>query len=182
MTISYHFKIDELPSKIDDFEFPDSYQECMITRARFHGFHDNDTEEMLETVQISERDEASITKLLSVYSDDKDLINQEVAENIFGYVFAKGIEDYAFTELNLVPVSGYSFHAFDGILDTGAEGWLNEKLEYAMKYGKQFLKDFKNYMGPEDIYITEMMEALKYVLALTKACAPDYLSQSQDQE
>lgn len=179
MDSKYHFKIDELPSRNGDFELPESYQECMINRARFHGFHDNDVEEMLEQVKISDRDEAAVKKLLLVNSEDKDLINQEIAENIFGYVFAKGIEDYAFTELELIPVSGYSLHAFDGILDTEAEGELKEKLEYAMKYGKQFLKDFNNYMGPEDVYIVEMMEALKYVHALGKACAPWYLVEKE---
>ncbi len=180
MDSNYHFKVEELPNISDDIKIPESYQERMILRARYHGFHDCSTDEMLEKVHVSSRDEEVIKMFISEKLLCKGPIKPEIAENIFGYIFAKGIEDNAFPVMNHVPSFENCFNASDGIFDAKAGGKLKEKLEYAMNKGKQFLKDYNDISDSKDIFIDEIAEALKYVYALAKECAQSYLKELEE--
>ena len=149
----YRFQLDEEPqyeSITDHWERPDSVAVPMINRAKFHNFLDDETsvESVVAVGDFQKLYQDQAKTLLDVVSVESD---QEVLENVFGYVFAKAIES-TYTLLLVLhrqangkeDVSYCVDDAVNGVFVGGVENEvIDKKIMIAYEYGKQFFKDFR---------------------------------------
>lgn len=147
----YHFKIDELvrPKNIlDNFEIPESIAEPILSRARFHGFLDDEieAETVLGCINHIKTYENNVAQVFEVLDDYPEIEDDEKFPNIFGYLFAKAIESdhswrHGSPEQFRLVVHYSPGSAITGELHTHLKPEVEEKVKVAYDYGKQFYKD-----------------------------------------
>ncbi len=178
MDSRYHFKINELPKKelIDDVVLPESYRDSMVMRARYHGFFGDD----VDPYEIRDRAFDNISEHFDLVNVIWDLMPSEIEvpgrnelENVFGYLFAKGMEA-AYTGKD----EELSREGWNEEYVTSLEGDLLKKIQYAYRYGKQFYTDFDNFhIERNDFFMDELKEAAVFVYSLGRQCSALFLAE-----
>ena len=103
----YQFKIDQ-PEKVktplDDIKVPDSVFEPIILRAKFHGIIDHEVEETMITENIDNYYslEQNAKRMLEALQEEPQPDAEKAFANIFGYLFAKAIEQTVNEEKDIV--------------------------------------------------------------------------------
>lgn len=168
----YHFRIDapeKIKTPLDDLKVPDSVFEPIILRAKFHGIIDHEVEEASITENIDDYYSLAenAKRMLDALQDAPQPDAEQAFANIFGYLFAKAIEQTANEEKN---TGGYdtrltaSFkpgEAFAGEISSTLAPEEHIALEKAMKLGTQFYNDFKVYIQMTDAEEDEFVELFK---------------------
>lgn len=157
----YHFKIDQ-PEKVktplDDIKVPDSVFEPIILRAKFHGIIDHEVEETMITENIDNfySLEQNAQRMLEALQEEPQPDVEKAFANIFGYLFAKAIEQTVNEEKKIVDyktrltVSFSPGEAFAGEISSTLSPEEHSVLEKSMKLGTQFYNDFKGYIQMTD--------------------------------
>lgn len=157
----YHFKIDQ-PEKVktplDDIKVPDSVFEPIILRAKFHGIIDHEVEETMITENIDNYYslEQNAQRMLEVLQEEPQPDAEKAFANIFGYLFAKAIEQTVNEDKNTgdyktrLTASFRPGEAFAGEISSTLSPEEHSVLEKAMKLGTQFYNDFKGYIQMTD--------------------------------
>lgn len=160
----YHFKIDDKPvykNPLADFKIPDSVVEPIVTRAKFMHLIDRDTspEDVIAHMQDYTAFKSNAEQMLEALEKDPQPDIEVALENIFGYLFAKAIEQEtnertAITDKVFRLTARYSpSDAFAGILNSTFSEEEHEKLRRKMEKGKHFFTDYKVYT--EGKHLTE---------------------------
>ncbi len=152
----YHFRTEKPERRktpLDDIKIPDSVIEPIMTRARFHGLIDRDTDdERITSDPAYESHKNNAEWMLEALENDPQPDRETAVNNIFGYLFAKSIEQTINEEQDDEQFStrltaSYSPNdAYRGILRTAADPEIQEALEAEMDLGRQFGRDFWLYL------------------------------------
>jgi len=184
----YHFRILDSGNKRElpeDLVFDNrTYKDAMFMRARFLNFvdYEADINSYLTEDNHMATDKKNVEGMLELWPEDVEKGDEKHMELLFGYLFAKSIEA-AYTD----RISNSGFHprrivgyfpdaAWNDELDTPYEGKIRTKLKIAMKYGKQFYKDFMlNVSIDDENYEEELVNALIFVQRLGRRSAPEFM-------
>lgn len=164
----YHFRIDDIPEPEMPFAYgdvPESFLSAIVSRAKYLGFLQNDYTDdyILSMTQDAMLEKDIAGKVLAVNKDGK-------LENVFGYMFAKGMElEYARMNPDVSSEFDYD-NAWNGDLNTEAPDGIAEKLRTAMKHGRSFHVDY-------EVHSPELSEALMLMHRLGEASAQFFLSE-----
>lgn len=157
----YHFRIDR-PKKIrtplDDIKVPDSVFEPIILRAKFLGIIDQEAEESSVIGNIADYDflEQNAQRMLDALQECPQPDAEKAFANIFGYLFAKAIEQTVNEDKNTgeydtrLTASFRPGEAFAGEISSTFSPEEHTVLEKAMKSGTRFYNDFKAYIQMTD--------------------------------
>lgn len=157
----YQFKIDQ-PEKVktplDDIKVSDSVFEPIILRAKLHGIIDHEVEETMITENIDNYYslEQNAQRMLEALQEEPQPDAEKAFANIFGYLFAKAIEQTVNEEKDIVDyktrltASFSPGEAFAGEISSTLSPEEHSVLEKAMKLGTQFYNDFKGYIQMTD--------------------------------
>ena len=183
----YHFSIDTPPKQesiLDDLPIPESVAEPILARAKFHRFIDSDlsAEGIINNISCYKALKDNITGMLYYLKENHQPDINLALENLFGYLFAKSIEntvnesrptyDYS-TKLT----SSYSpSDAFAGILNSTFDEVNHNKLLIAYEKGKQFFKDFDFYMQSNNLTDESFYEEINKALIMVQAIGEYYAS------
>ena len=180
----YTFKIDLPPQRkniLDDLPFHDSYREAMLARASFHEFIEREvTVEDITSDEILDRtDSGAARMMLEKLPQGEGAPDEELLKKLFGYMFAKAIENAYAGEAAFEPDDAWEGRCTSA-LDAGGQ----KLLETAMEYGRQFYTDFELHTaGPEeDGYEEELEEAIIFVMCLGAYCSAEYMRRSKQEE
>lgn len=177
----YHFDIDQKPKKddfLEEFELHETVVEAILTRARFLGVIDDDTED--ETVISDETNnnsyENAAKTMIEALQDYPDEDKESKEKNLFGYLFAKAVEmeynkyhpSHVKGVFNSTLAAGYSpDDAFEGKIESELDDEQHGKLKTAMELGTCFYKDFKFFHGlTEDNREENLLQSLMIVQRL----------------
>ena len=186
----YRFSIDPPPFLDDPFEgidFDQSFEKAIINRAKYHMFIDMELDpEVFLQAEESPQWESNAVRMLDVWPEDVPKWDNEKLENVFGYLFAKAIE-YSYHEAHSEigrdrSLASYSPNdAYEGLLESQFEEEMHNRLEIAMKYGKQFTTDFTLNVKEESArdYEKELVRALILVQRIGSFCAADYMERKK---
>ncbi len=154
----------------DDFAIPDDPLEPIFVRARLHGLIGEDLErgsliegdpDRLEHFRTASR---MIRSLKAASPPDR----KTALANLFGYLFAKAIEQDRLSRLGGAVQPEASLDpedAFSGQLHTALRGEEQEKLEKALDLGKSFFNDFRFYVTANELPKGQFEEKLTIALA-----------------
>lgn len=168
----YHFRIDR-PEKIriphDDIKIPDSVFEPIILRAKFHGIIDHEVEESYVTENIADYYslEQNAQRMLDALQEEPQPDTGKAFANIFGYLFAKAIEQTVNKDKNTgeyntrLTASFRPGEAFAGEISSTLSPEKHAVLVKAMKLGTQFYNDFKTYIQMTDTGEEQFVELFK---------------------
>ena len=157
----YHYRIDR-PKKVrtplDDIKVPDSVLEPIILRAKFNGIIDHEVEESSVTENIADYYslEQNAQRMLDALQEDPQPDAEKAFANIFGYLFAKAIEQTVNEDKNpgeydtRLTASFKPDEVFAGEISSTLSAEEHAALEKAMKLGTQFYNDFKAYIQMTD--------------------------------
>lgn len=164
----YHFALDRIPKPdlpFSDGDFPQSYLSAAAIRAKYMKFvpDEFDEEQLKYSVEDAMREKLAVEQILAAKSDGK-------LENVFGYLFAKGME-MEYTKNN--PAVSMSFSpedAWSGDFRTATPTEIAEKLRIAMRHARSFHIDYS-------IHSPDINEALILMIRLGKSSARYFLKQ-----
>lgn len=164
----YHFALDRTPKPelpFSDGDFPQSFLSAAAIRAKYMKFvpDDFDEEQLKYFVADAMREKLAVDQILAAGSDGK-------LENVFGYLFAKGME-MKYTKNN--PEVSMSFSpedAWSGEFRTAAPTETAERLRIAMRHARSFHIDYT-------VHSPDINEALILMIRLGKASARYFLEQ-----
>lgn len=186
----YRFDLDR-PMKpesiLKDLKVPESPVETILARAKLHGLVDHciDEKQLLEEdyYYINHRENAE--RMILALKDDPQPDIETALENLFGYMFAKAIEQ---TRNENRPIgdgqtrltASYSpGDAFTGELHSTLDPAEHEKLLKAWELGKQFFNDFRFFVEanelPEDQFEGRLAIALAAVQRIGQLFTPEFL-------
>lgn len=171
----YHFKVDEPPKPkniLDDLKIPESAAELLLARARFHGFLDYeiDDEAVLGRLAHIKTYERNTQQILEFFEMFPEVAIEDRYANVLGYLFAKSIEsDHSWrhgdSEQFRLLVSYSPEDAITGGIHTHLQPSVEEKVQSAHNYGKQFYKDVRTFcsMHEECRFKDEFLKAAAIV-------------------
>lgn len=168
----YHFRIDrpeKVQTPLDDIKVPNSVFEPIILRAKFHGIIDQDVEEPSVTENIADYYslEQNAQRMLDALQEGHQQEAEKAFANIFGYLFAKAIEQTVNEDKNTgeydtrLTASFRPGEAFAGKISSTFSPEEHAALEKAMKLGTQFYNDFKAYIQITDAGEYQFVELFK---------------------
>lgn len=180
----YHFKVDEpvkVQSLFDDIEIPESVVEPIILRAKFHGLIDEDYDPSVISNEMDDYYyfEDNAQKMLDALTENPQPDVEETFANIFGYLFAKAIEqayneEYA-PKVNWRLTASYCpDDAFHGVITSTFDEKKHRKLEKALELGKQFFNDFSGYMEMSGVGEEHFVETIKLALVTVQWIGQKY--------
>ncbi len=138
-------------SVFDDIDLPERVSESIITRAKFHSIipADMDEDELLNGITNPGYLEENAMRMLEALKDVAPENMETAFENIFGYLFAKSMEQ----EMNRERHEGDQeegnvtmycpSEAVKGEITSTLPVEMHTRLELAMDLGRQFYKDLK---------------------------------------
>lgn len=149
----YRFKIDDKPERkniLDSFKPPETVADPIITRARFHGYIDEDTdrESIVGFNQHYEYFEAQADGIIDMLRSIPEEKKNGSLENAFGYLFAKAMAYDFVLRSEETSITAEAFESLEGVFNDGFEisvEGIDKKLKRAYKYGRQFFKDYDIY-------------------------------------
>lgn len=181
----YRFRIDR-PKKVqtppDDIKVPDSVFEPIILRAKFHGIIDHEVEESSVTENIVDYDslEQNAQRMLDALLEGPQPDDEKAFANIFGYLFAKAIEQTVNEDKNTGEydtrrtASFRPGEAFAGEISSTLSAEEHAALEKAMKLGTQFYNDFKAYIQMIDVDEDQFVELFKQAAVVVQRLGQMY--------
>ncbi len=181
----YRFRIDR-PKKVqtppDDIKVPDSVFEPIILRAKFHGIIDHEVEESSVTENIVDYDslEQNAQRMLDALLEGPQPDAEKAFANIFGYLFAKAIEQTVNEDKNTGEydtrrtASFRPGEAFAGEISSTLSAEEHAALEKAMKLGTQFYNDFKAYIQMTGVDEDQFVELFKQAAVVVQRLGQMY--------
>lgn len=181
----YHFSIDQperIKTPLDDYQAPESVFEPIILRAKFHGIIDDDIEEssIIENIDDYYSLEQNAQRMLDAIQENPQPDAEKAFENIFGYLFAKAIEQTVnerkddFSHSTRLVASFSPSEAFAGEISSTLSPEEHTVLERAMKLGNQFYTDFKMFMIMTDAGEGRFVELFKQATVVVQKLGQMY--------
>ena len=156
----YHFKVippERVRTPLDDLEPPESVIEPILTRARFHGLIDEETEFSDITHDSDYSSHAdNAERMLDALRTDSKTDDRQAIGNVFAYLFAKAAETTVNenrenpTYETRLTASYSPADAIQGKLKTTLDPEMHSKLENIMELAAQFQKDLFFFMEVTD--------------------------------
>jgi hypothetical protein len=182
---TYRFEVDK-PEKIstplDDCEFPDNVAIPIINRAKFMGLIDEDVDEksIIDNIEDYYSLECNAQRMLSALEETPQPDVEKAFENIFGYLFAKAIEQ-TINEKEKDPketnklLASYSVDdAFEGEITSTLPSNKNHALKKAMETGSKFYTDLKVFAQIKDKKEEEFVETFKQAAVIVQRIGQVY--------
>lgn len=153
----------ELP--FSDGDFPQSYLSAAAIRAKYMKFvpDEFDEEQLKYSVEDAMREKLAVEQILAAKSDGK-------LENVFGYLFAKGMEMEYTKNTPAVSMSFSPEDAWSGDFRTATPAEIAERLRIAMHHADSFYIDYS-------VHSPDINEALILMIRLGKSSARYFLKQ-----
>ena len=181
----YHFRIDrpeKVQTPLDDIKVPDSVFEPIILRAKFHGIIDHEIEESYVTENIADYYslEQNAQRMLEALQEGPQPDAEKAFANIFGYLFAKAIEQTVNEDKNTgeyntrLTASFRPGEAFAGEISSTLSPEEHAVLVKAMKLGTQFYNDFKAYIQMTDAGEEQFVELFKQAAVVVQRLGQMY--------
>ena len=181
----YHFRIDrpeKVQTPLDDIKVPDSVFEPIILRAKFHGIIDHEVEESSVTENIVDYYslEQNAQRMLDALQEGPQPDAEKAFANIFGYLFAKAIEQTVNEDKNTgeydtrLTASFRPGEAFAGEISSTLSAEEQAALEKAKKLGTQFYNDFKAYIQMTDADEDQFVELFKQAAVVVQRLGQMY--------
>ena len=182
---TYRFEVDK-PEKIstplDDCEFPDNVAIPIINRAKFMGLIDEDVDEksIIDNIEDYYSLEGNAQRMLSALEETPQPDVEKAFENIFGYLFAKAIEqtinekEKKPDEIDKLLASFSIDDAFGGQIKSTLPPNKHFALEKAMKNGSKFYTDLKVFVQLKDKKEEEFVETFKQAAVIVQRIGQVY--------
>ena len=168
--------LEDIAEKADCFN-------SMVGRAVLHGFLDHGVscEDILSIEADDQNDD--LEQMIQAWPDGVELWADDYMERLFGYMFTKAIETEYTRHLHEGEVSTYHLVGYSpdacwaGEYDSPYGEKEYNKFKLALKYGKQFYKDFSfTHNKEQDDYREGLDKAIYWVRCIGKYCAIDYMT------
>ncbi len=189
----YRFEIDRFPRQekpVEQYKIPNHVIEPILLRAKFLGIVEDHVDEtaVLEGIEnhtTLEQNARGMLEALQEYPQE----NVELAlENIFGYLFAKAIEQ-TFNE-NLpnpefktrLTASYRPAEAFVGMISSTLDGSKHAVLEKAMRLAKHFYTDFKMFVRLTEAKEEDFVALFKHAAIVVQRLGQMYSKRCFDNE
>lgn len=164
----YHFALDRTPKHglpFSEGDFPQSFLSAATIRAKYMKFvpDEFDEEQLKYSVEDAMREKLAVEQVLAAKSDGK-------LENVFGYLFAKGMEMEYTKNTPAVSMSFSPEDAWSGDFRTAVPAEIAERLRIAMRHAGSFHIDYS-------VHSPDINEALILMIRLGKSSAQYFLKQ-----
>ena len=183
----YSFRAD-LPeqesSAEDEFSMPESVSQSMLARAKFHGIIEEtlDEAELLNSFSEEEALLQNAQWVWSILHEQSPDISYDIGRNLFGYLFAKSIEQ---TYLPTQTTVFLREDALAGRIVSALPPAQHAALEEAMSLGGQFYNDLKFFVErkgfPEEKFVDTFREAALLTQRLGQLYADRCLQGAQEE-
>lgn len=176
---TYRFEVDK-PEKIstplDDFDFPDNITTPIINRAKFMDMLDDDVDEksIIENIEDYYALADNAQRMLDALEENPQPDVEKAFENIFGYIFAKAIEqtinekEKKPEETDKLLASFCPADALDGKITSSLSLDKHQALEKAMETGSKFYIDLRVFVQLNDIKEEQFVESFKQAAVIVQ--------------